>query len=93
MGLGYSVVLLATAGAVALGVLANEERSFVPLFCAVYAWLVVAYLLGSLVYERRIVLGVYAPRSLEARAEASYQRLLRWHVGKTLPPRWSLGSP
>jgi hypothetical protein len=60
MGLGYSVVLLATAAAVALGVLANEERSFVPLFCAVYAWLLVAYLLGSLVYERRIVLGVYA---------------------------------
>jgi hypothetical protein len=76
MGLDYVVVLVAMAGAIALGVLANGQREFIPLFLAVYAWLLVAFLLGSLVYERRTALGVYAPRSPEARQEADYQRLL-----------------
>jgi hypothetical protein len=76
MGVGYWVVLGATVGAVALGALANEEREFIPLFLAVYAWLASAYLLGSLVYERRMALGVYAPRSPEAKQEADHQRLL-----------------
>ncbi|HLF12931.1 MAG TPA: hypothetical protein VJA26_17155, partial [Gammaproteobacteria bacterium] len=43
--------------------------------------LVLAYLIGAVVYDRRVILGVYAPRSPEAKLEAEYHRLLRERRG------------
>jgi hypothetical protein len=74
LGLDYALLLLASALVAAAGVLAIERRTFVAIFITSYVWLVLGYLIGGLVYERRIALGVHAPHSPEARQAAQDAR-------------------
>jgi hypothetical protein len=68
MGGAYLYALL---GAVAIFVLLRlaEARGGLWYFPLVYGLFLHAYLIGSIVYSRRVVLGVSAPRSPEALAE------------------------
>jgi hypothetical protein len=77
-GLGryYVAAAFVTIGCVWIADVAYWRRQFPELFASSYAVLGLAFLLGSAAYERRLVLGVYAPRSPEALAEAEYARLL-----------------
>jgi hypothetical protein len=77
LGADYILLLLATGGAMAALRIAYERRGFIELFIGVYAVLLVAYLTGSVVYDRRIALGVHAPRSPEAKLEAQNNRLIK----------------
>jgi hypothetical protein len=45
------------------------------LFGTAYLLLALAFVIGTVVYDRRLKLGVHAPRSPEARLEAEMQRL------------------
>lgn len=76
LGLYYVAAVVVAAGCVWIADLAYWQRRFPELFASSYAVLGLAFLLGSAAYERRLVLGVYAPRSPEALAEAEYGRLL-----------------
>ena len=76
LGLYYVVAVVAAAGCAWLANLAYWRRGFPELVATVYSLLALAYLLGSGAYDRRLVLGVYAPRSPEALAEAEYDRLV-----------------
>lgn len=77
LGLDDALCALLGLGAGALGWVAFSRRGFVELSMAAYAFLVVAFVIGSVVYDRRLKLGVHAPRSPEARLEAERQRLER----------------
>jgi hypothetical protein len=76
-GFGLDYVLCAglVVGASMLGSLAFARRGFLELFGAVYVVLAAAFAIGTVVYDRRLKLGVHAPRSPEARHEAEMQRL------------------
>jgi hypothetical protein len=74
-GLDYGLCSALAFGAAVLGSFAYERRGFVELFVAAYAVLALAFVIGTVVYDRRLKLGVHAPRSPEARREAELQRL------------------
>ena len=76
LGLYYIVVVAIACGCAWIGNFAYWHRNFSALFGAGYSVLVLAYFVGSAAYDRRLVLGVYAPRSPEALAEAEYGRLV-----------------
>jgi hypothetical protein len=76
LGLNYIPAVAAAAGLVWLASFAYEHRRFPELFATVYAALVLAYLIGSAAYRRRLVLGVHAPRAPEVLAEAEYRALV-----------------
>jgi len=70
-GMGHAY-LYCLAGAAAIFVLlglAQSRGGLLWYFVLVYALLLQAWLIGSIVYARRNVLGVHAPRSPEARAD------------------------
>ena len=70
-GMGYAY-LYCLAGAAAIFVLlglAQSRGGLLWYFVLVYGLLLQAWLIGSIVYARRTVLGVHAPRSPEARAD------------------------
>lgn len=75
-GLRYPLATAVAAGAMWIATFAYWRRGFPELFAAAYSVLALAYFLGSSAYDRRLVLGVYAPRSPEAVAEAQYGRLV-----------------
>jgi len=77
VGLGpdYAVCTVCACGAAALGSLAFQRRGFLELFGSAYAALAVAFVIGTVVYDRRLKLGVHAPRSPEARLDAERRRL------------------
>jgi hypothetical protein len=75
LGMDYALFVACAVGAGALGSFALERRGFVELFGAAYAVLGVAFVIGTVVYDRRLKLGVHAPRSPEALTEAQMQRL------------------
>jgi hypothetical protein len=75
LGLDYAVCAVLALGAGALGSLAYARRGFLELLGAAYAVLAVAFIVGTVVYDRRVKLGVHAPRSPEARHDAEMQRL------------------
>jgi hypothetical protein len=77
LGLDYALCVAAASGAAALGWLAFSRRGFVELFGALYAAHAVAFVIGTVVYDRRVALGVHAPRSPEAKLEAQRARLER----------------
>ena len=74
-GLDYPLCAVLGFAAGALGWMAFARRGFVQLFVTAYAVLAVAFVIGSVVYDRRLKLGVHAPRSPEARLEAERRRL------------------
>jgi hypothetical protein len=75
LGLDYVLCVAAASGAAALGWLAFSRRGFIELFGALYAAHAVAFVIGTVVYDRRLKLGVHAPRSPEAKQAAALQRL------------------
>jgi hypothetical protein len=76
MGLHY-VWLLAVLAAVAAAIsFAYRTPGLVAFFVASYASFLFAHLLGSVIYARRAVLGVHAPRSPEAKMAREHERLL-----------------
>jgi hypothetical protein len=74
-GVRYFAVVAASAVVGALIVLAYRRQTVVELFAASYAWFLLAYLIGAVVYSRRNVLGVHAPRSPEAKLARELDRL------------------
>ncbi len=74
-GLDYALCAGLAAGASVLGSLAFARRGFLELFGAAYVVLAAGFAIGTVVYDRRLKLGVHAPRSPEARHEAELQRL------------------
>jgi hypothetical protein len=76
LGVAYVLLLAAAAGVAALTIAAFRAPGFVLLLVALYADLALGYLVGVAVYERRLALGVYAPRAPEALAAAAEQRLV-----------------
>jgi hypothetical protein len=77
MGVLYIGLAVGSIVVVALGVLAYRRLGFVELFAALYASVGLAYLMGFVVYSKRLVLGVYAPRSPEAKLDRELDRLQR----------------
>jgi hypothetical protein len=75
LGLDYPLCIALSLAASALGSFAFARRGFLELFGAAYAVLAAAFVIGTVVYDRRLKLGVYAPRSPEARHDAEQQRL------------------
>jgi hypothetical protein len=75
LGLDYALCFGLALGAGALGSLAFARRGALELLGAVYAVLALAFVIGTVVYHRRLTLGVHAPRSPEARLEAELRRL------------------
>lgn len=68
MGLAYGYCLSGGAAILVLFGLAQERGGLQWYFPLIYALFLQAFLIGSIVYARRNVLGVHAPRSPEARA-------------------------
>jgi hypothetical protein len=75
MGVAYIGLAVGSIVVVALVVLAYRRRGFVEFFAASYASYGLAYLIGFVVYSKRLVLGVYAPRSPEAKLGRELARL------------------
>lgn len=75
LGSDYVAVLVLTGAAAAAMLYSLRNWGPAEFFVACYAPLVVAYWLGAVVYDRRLALGVHAPRSPEARLEAAMRRL------------------
>jgi hypothetical protein len=76
LGVDYALCSAFAFGAAVLGSLAFARRGFFELLGAAFAVLALAFVIGSVVYDRRLKLGVYAPRSPEARLDAELQRLV-----------------
>jgi len=81
MGLGYLLCLLGEAVVAALAIFAARHDQVLLYPLAVYALFLLAWLIGSVVYARRRVLGVVAPTSPEARAERVRADTLRIRSG------------
>jgi hypothetical protein len=77
MGVVYIGLAAGSVVVVTLGVLAYRRLGFVEFFAASYASFGLAYLIGFVVYSKRLVLGVYAPRSPEAKLGREHERLQR----------------
>jgi hypothetical protein len=80
MGVLYIGLAGGSIMVVALMVLAYRRLGFVEFFAASYASYGLAYLIGFVVYSKRLVLGVYAPRSPEAKLGRELERLQRARV-------------
>jgi hypothetical protein len=76
LGLHYAWLLAALALVAAVISLAYRVPGVVVFFGASYLAFLFAHLLGSVVYARRAVLGVHAPRSPEAKMARELERLL-----------------
>jgi hypothetical protein len=77
MKLDYPALIGASALAVAAIALAYRRRGIGELVLGSYAWSALGYLIGAVVYERRLELGVHAPSSPESRAAVENERRLR----------------
>jgi hypothetical protein len=77
MGVPYIGLAAGSVVVVALGVLAYRRLGFAEFFAASYASFGLAYLIGLVVYSKRLVLGVYAPRSPEVKLGRELDRLQR----------------
>lgn len=77
LGVDYGLCVALALGEAALADLAYRRRGPLEIFAAVYGLLAVAFVIGTVVYDRRVALGVYAPRSPEAKLEAERARLER----------------
>jgi hypothetical protein len=80
VGVPYIGLAAGSVVVVALVVLAYRRLGFVEFFAASYASFGLAYLIGFVVYSKRLVLGVYAPRSPEAKLGRELERLQRARV-------------
>jgi hypothetical protein len=76
MGLRYLWLLGVLAAVVAAISFGYRTHGFIAFFVASYVSFVFAHLIGSVVYARRAVLGVHAPRSPEAKMARELERLL-----------------
>lgn len=77
IGLPYLFVLGALALMLAITDIAISRQSIVAMFLSTYGFLLLAYLLGSLLYAKRRVLGIHAPRAPEVMAAAEKAELIR----------------
>ena len=75
VGLRYLAILAASVAVGALIALAYRRRGLVEFFAAAYAWFLLAHSIGAVVYARRNVLGIHAPRSPEAKFARELDRL------------------
>ena len=80
MGVLYIGLTAGSIVVVALGVLAYRRLGFVEFLAASYASFWLAYWIGSVVYSKRGVLGVHAPRSPEAKLGRELERLQRARI-------------
>jgi hypothetical protein len=80
MGVLYIGLTAGSIVVVALGVLAYRRLGFVEFLAASYASFWLAYWIGSVVYAKRGVLGVHAPRSPEAKLGRELERLQRARI-------------
>lgn len=77
MGVRYAGLVLGLILVVGLVIVAYRQRGFVVFFAAPYAAFWLAYSIGSVVYSKRSVLGVHAPRAPEAKLARALERLVR----------------
>ena len=77
MGVGYIGLVLGFVLVAALVVLAYRRLGFLELLAASYASFWLAYATGVVVYSKRVMLGVHAPRSPEAKLTRELERLHR----------------
>jgi hypothetical protein len=75
MGFPYLGLVLAFTAVGSLVALAYQRRGFLEFLAALYASFWLAYLTGAAVYSRRMVLGLHAPRSPEAKLARELDRL------------------
>ncbi|HEY7671367.1 MAG TPA: hypothetical protein VIC71_04045 [Gammaproteobacteria bacterium] len=77
VGLPYIGLALACVAVVVLVALAFRRLGFVEFLVASYAAFWLAYSIGFVVYAKRVVLGVHAPKSPEAKLARELERLQR----------------
>jgi hypothetical protein len=77
IGVPYLGLAVGSIVLVGLAVLAYRRLGFVEFFVASYASFWLAYSIGAVVYAKRLVLGVHAPRSPEAKLARELERLQR----------------
>jgi hypothetical protein len=80
MGVLYFGLAAGSIVVVALGVLAYRRLGFVEFLIASYTSFWLAYGIGGVVYSKRGVLGVHAPRSPEAKLGRELERLQRARI-------------